>query len=107
MHDLNLLKQSRLRALPAIKIKTDTGYLGIKKIHANTEHPIRSSKNRKLTADDKQYNQSLASQRVTNEHAISFIKRFKVLAERYRSRRKRFGLSLNLIAGICNYELCS
>ncbi|MCL2853878.1 MAG: IS5/IS1182 family transposase, partial [Defluviitaleaceae bacterium] len=31
--------------------------------------------------------------------------RFKILAERYRNRRKRFGLRLNLLAGICNFEL--
>ena len=39
-----------------------------------------------------------------NEHAIGFIKRFKIVADRYRNRRKRFGLRFNLIAGICNYE---
>jgi len=27
------------------------------------------------------------------------------LAERYRNRRKRFGLRFNLIAGLYNYEL--
>jgi hypothetical protein len=27
------------------------------------------------------------------------------LSERYRNRRKRFGLRLNLIAGLYNYEL--
>jgi len=33
------------------------------------------------------------------------MKRFKILSDRYRNRRKRFGLRLNLIAGIYNYEL--
>jgi len=28
-----------------------------------------------------------------------------VISERYRNRRKRFGLRFNLIAGIYNYEL--
>ena len=32
------------------------------------------------------------------------IKRFKIIAERYRNRRKRFCLRFNLIAGICNFE---
>ncbi|HEX5153041.1 MAG TPA: IS5/IS1182 family transposase, partial [Parafilimonas sp.] len=30
---------------------------------------------------------------------------FKIIAERYRNRRKRFGLRVNLIAGIYNYDL--
>ncbi|MDR2707980.1 MAG: IS5/IS1182 family transposase, partial [Nitrososphaerota archaeon] len=29
---------------------------------------------------------------------------FKIVSDRYRNRRKRFGLRFNLIAGICNYE---
>jgi len=50
-------------------------------------------------------NREISSERVGNEHAIGFIKRFKILSERYRNRRKRFGLRFNLIAGICNFEL--
>jgi len=100
-----LFKNSGVRFLERLKVKTDTGYLGIKKIHTNSEHPHKSSKHHKLTVDEKSYNHSLSSQRVTNEHAIGFLKRFKVLSERYRNRRKRFGLRLNLLAGICNFEI--
>ena len=50
-------------------------------------------------------NKIIASQRITNEHVIGKIKRFKIVADRYRNRRKRFGLRFNLISGICNYEL--
>ena len=59
----------------------------------------------RLTEEEKKENQEISSLRVTNEHNIGFLKRFKVLSERYRNRRKRFGLRFNLIAGICNYEL--
>jgi len=104
-HDFALYKKSEVRISPKTKAKTDLGYLGIKKLHTNSEHPIKGSKHQKLTADDKQYNHSLSSQRVTNEHAIGFLKRFKILAERYRNRRKRFGLRFNLLAGVCNFEL--
>ncbi|TRU86788.1 MAG: IS5/IS1182 family transposase, partial [Microcystis novacekii Mn_MB_F_20050700_S1] len=33
------------------------------------------------------------------------LKIFRILSSRYRNRRRRFGLRLNLIAGIYNYEL--
>jgi hypothetical protein len=33
------------------------------------------------------------------------LKIFNSLADRYRNRRKRFGLRFNLIAGLYNYEL--
>jgi hypothetical protein len=33
------------------------------------------------------------------------IKRFHIISQRYRNRRKRFGLRFNLIAAIYNFEL--
>jgi hypothetical protein len=39
------------------------------------------------------------------EHVIREIKIFKIVASTYRNRRKRFGLRINLIAAIYNFEL--
>ncbi|MBD0310849.1 MAG: IS5/IS1182 family transposase, partial [Microcoleus sp. T1-bin1] len=39
------------------------------------------------------------------EHVNRRLKIFRILSERYRNRRRRFGLRFNLIAGIYNYEL--
>ncbi|HLG33306.1 MAG TPA: IS5/IS1182 family transposase, partial [Bacteroidia bacterium] len=36
---------------------------------------------------------------------IRRVKIFRIVAERYRNRRKRFSLRMNLIAGIYNFEL--
>ncbi len=47
----------------------------------------------------------LGHERVLNENVIGMVKRFKIAADRYRNRRKRFGLRFNLIAGIYNFEL--
>ncbi|KJV76948.1 IS5 family transposase ISOt6 [Orientia tsutsugamushi] len=40
-----------------------------------------------------------------NENVICMQKRFKIIADKYRNRRKRFGLRFNLISGIYNFEL--
>ena len=104
-HDFRLFKESKTNIHPEILAKTDTGYVGIKKIHANSVLPKKKTKKNPLTAQDKASNRKISSERVGNEHAIGFIKRFKILSERYRNRRKRFGLRFNLIAGICNFEL--
>jgi hypothetical protein len=58
-----------------------------------------------LTKKDKKKNQELSSEPVSNENVIGLVKRFKIIADRYRNRRKRFGLRFNLIAGIYNFEL--
>jgi len=104
-HDFRLFKESKVHAKPEIKITTDTGLQGIKKIHANSELPRKKSKNRPLTAEDKAYNRTVSSERMDVENVIGFLKRFKIIADRYRNRRKRFGLRFNLIAGICNFDL--
>lgn len=67
--------------------------------------PKKKSKKRPLTNEDKKQNRILSSLRVLNEHVIGKIKRFKIVSDRYRNRRKRFGLRFNLIAGIYNFEL--
>ena len=104
-HDFRLFKESKVHAAPKIKIQTDTGYQGISKIHANSQLPKKRSKKNPLTEEDKKHNREISSDRVCNEHAIGFVKRFRILSEKYRNRCKRFALRFNLIAGICNFEL--
>ena len=104
-HDFKLLKESGVKIYERIKVVTDTGYLGLQKIHTNTDMPKKKSKKNPLTPADKEQNRKLSSQRVLNEHAIGRIKRFKIISDKYRNRRKRFGLRFNLIAGIYNREL--
>ena len=104
-HDFRLFKESKHYVHKDTKIITDTGYQGLKKLHAKTELPRKKSKNYPLTKDDKQSNQKLASERVLNENVIGSIKRFKIIADRYRNRRTRFQLRFNLISAIYNMEL--
>ena len=103
-HDFKLFKESRVRVKPETKLDVDTGYLGISEIHANSALPRKKSKKKPLTKEDKAFNRTVSSERVLNEHVIGFIKRFKIISDRYRNRRKRFGLRFNLICGICNFD---
>jgi len=103
-HDFRLFKESNVHVKPETQLDTDSGYQGIVRIHANAVLPKKRSKKNPLTKDDKAFNRAISSERVTNEHVIGFIKRFKIVADRYRNRRKRFGLRFNLICGICNFD---
>lgn len=104
-HDFRLFKESKTKIHPAIKVITDTGYQGIQKLHIKSELPKKKTKKIPLTKEDKKRNQELASERVPNENVIGMIKRFKIIADKYRNRRKRFRLRFNLIAAIYNMEL--
>ncbi len=100
-----MFKESSVHIYPEIKSLTDTGYQGIHKLHKNSELLKKKTKKNHLTKDDKRKNRELSSERVSNENVIGMVKRFKIIADRYRNRRKRFGLRFNLIAGIYNFEL--
>jgi len=104
-HDFRLFKESGIHIHPQIKSLTDTGYQGMHKLHRNSELPKKKTKKNPLTKEDKKKNRELSSERVLNENVIGMVKRFKIIADRYRNRRKRFGLRFNLIAGIYNFEL--
>lgn len=83
----------------------DKGYQGIRQIHGNSITPKRKAPKKPLPEVEKQANRALASLRIRVEHSICRLKRFRILSERYRNRRRRFGLRVHLIAGIINYGL--
>ena len=79
------------------------------KIHANSLIPIRHKADiNKLTDEQKltrkATNKLIASIRMKIEHVIGRVKKFKVVAERYRSGIKRLHPRLNLLCGIVNFE---
>jgi hypothetical protein len=65
----------------------------------------KKTKKKPLSKEDKKKNRQLSSECALNENVIGMIKRFKIISDSYRKRRKRFGLRFNLLAGIYNFEL--
>jgi hypothetical protein len=83
----------------------DKGYQGIKNIHDLSYTPVKKSKKKSLSSTEKDYNRQLAKHRIYVEHVIRCLKVFRILAQTYRNRRRRFGLRFNLIAGLYNRGL--
>lgn len=104
VHDFKLFKQSRLPIKQETKVGVDNGYLGMLSLHANSELPKKKSKYHPLTKEDKLANKAKASARIVVEHVNARLKTFKILAEKYRNRRKRFGLRFNLICAFVNAD---
>jgi len=104
-HDFKLFKDSKTHIHPSTKCGVDTGYQGIAKLHSNVEIPKKRSKKNPLTIQDKERNKAISSERVLIENIIREVKIFRIVAEKYRNRRKKFGLRFNLIAAIYNLNL--
>ncbi len=106
MHDFKMFGKSRTAFLPVTRCLADRGYGGLAKQHANSQTPHKKSKLHPLTPQQKDENWRLSKERFLVEHVIGSLKIFRILSERYRNRRKRFGLRFNLIAAIYNDALC-
>ena len=104
-HDFHLFKESGVRFQEQTQVVADTGYQGLQALHSNTELPKKSSKNTPLTKSERSNNRAISSKRTLVENIIGMVKRFRILSERYRNRRRRFGLRFNLISAIYNFEL--
>jgi hypothetical protein len=83
----------------------DSGYTGIKRLQSSSLIPKKRTRGKVLTKEEKRTNRAISSERALNENVIGRLKRFKILTDKYRNRRKRFGLRFNLIAGIHNWEV--
>jgi hypothetical protein len=67
---------------------------GEAKVHGNTQLPLRHKEDIAKLSDEeravyKVKNKAISSRRMKIEHIIGRIKRFKMVAERYRNRLKR------------------
>jgi DDE superfamily endonuclease len=100
MHDFRIYKENPIYLKEKIELLADKGYQGIKKIHENSKTPIKKSRKRLLSREEKKFNKELAKERITVEHVHRKLNIFRILSSRYRNR-----LRINLIAGIYNYEL--
>ena len=100
-----MFKESKFVVKSNVKILADTGYQGIQKIHPNSVIPIKRKRGEELNKEQKDFNREHSSKRVVVENVIGFLKKFHIISDRYRNRRRRFGLRFNLIASFHNYEL--
>jgi hypothetical protein len=68
--------------------------------------PVKGSKKRPLSEEDRQWNTYLASLRVKVEHSIGGMKRYNAVAGVYRNRLPRTDDRFNLLAaGLWNYSI--
>jgi len=67
--------------------------------------PLKNKKTQPLNDTEKEQNLQLSKKRVVVEHVIGKIKVFKIMAERYRNRRKKHTQRMKFICGIYNFEL--
>lgn len=103
-HDFHLWKRTFEGTPDNVTHEVDLGYLGMDKIHNNSRIPHKSSKNHKLTEEEKNENKELAKDRIFIEHTNSWIKRFKILSDRFRNHLSYFAKFAVLLCAFYNFN---
>lgn len=117
-HDYSMLKQELppdLDWFRDLEVWVDLGYQGILSdyegdmIEIPHKKPPKSKKNPnpELTAEQRAENYAVSQVRIFVEHAIGGMKRFNILVQRFRNRKKDFeDDSVGICAGLWNLTLC-
>lgn len=103
-HDFRIFQESKVHFSKNTIVFADKGYQGICKIHNNSLIPFKSSSKHSLTEEQRKYNRLISQCRISIEHINRYIKRFRILSSRYRNKRKNFGIKINLICAIYNFQ---
>ena len=105
IHDLSLARKYVKELYIYPFIMGDLAYKGFKEIKTKLLIPIKKPRKIELTNDAKKINKEISRRRIGIEHINARLKCFRILSERFRNRRKRFGLRVNLIAGLINWMI--
>ena len=105
VHDLTIARKYTKEFANFPYVIADLAYKGFKEIKSKLLIPIKKLKKQELPIEAQEINKEISRRRIGIEHINSKLKVFRILGERYRNRRKRFGLRMNLISGLINWMI--
>ena len=104
IHDFEIRKTEG--ALPAVPILADSGYQGLQNEHsAGVILPKKKLKNGSLSASEQARNTKLARCRIVIEHTFAHLKKWQILAARYRGLLADYAQIFQTISGLHNFLL--
>lgn len=100
-HDKKLFDQTRLKLPKETTLSGDLGYLGASGVRV----PYKSSKLKPLTSGQRLYNQKHAHRRIIVEHVFANLKKWQILAQRFRNPIATYNPIFTNLALLYNYRL--
>jgi len=115
-HDYSLFKWRHPRLPEEVRLGLDLGYDGVQNDYPelNVLVPFkrrspgrgkRGVKARELACEEKEFNQRLSGERVVVEHAISRLKKFRIMAHEFRNRLKHYDTMTDIVCGLVNLRI--
>ncbi len=106
-HDYNIYKNNHPVTPKQVVNVVDLGYLGIEKDFPKqlSSIPQRKKRSLDLSAEEMEYNKIHSKKRIVIEHAICRLKKYRILADVFRNRLKKYNKVSDIVAGLINYRI--
>jgi hypothetical protein len=107
-HDYDIYKENHPVTPKQVVNVVDLGYLGIEKDFPQQLSSIPYRKKRsllQLSQEQNEYNKSHSKRRIVIEHTICRIKKYKILADVYRNKLRKYNQVSDIVSGLINYRI--
>jgi len=115
-HDYALFTWRHPRLPGNVRLGMDLGYEGIQGDYPTLNALVpfkrrspgrgkRGVKAKPLTPEQKAFNQYLSKERVVVEHAVSRLKKFRVMAHTFRNRLTHYDTMTDIVCGLVNFRM--
>lgn len=106
-HDYDVYKENHPIPPKNVVTVVDLGYLGIEKDFPEqlSALPKKKKRNQELSEEEKEYNQSHSRRRIVIEHTICRLKKYRILADVFRNRLRKYNKVSDIVAGLINYRI--
>ena len=106
-HDYDIYKKNHPITPKQVLNIVDLGYLGIEKDFPEqlSSIPNRKKRNLQLSDDHKEYNKSHSKRRIVIEHTICRLKKYRILADIFRNKLRRYDKISDIVTGLVNYRI--
>ena len=106
-HDYDIYKENHPATPKQVVNVFDLGYLGVEKDFPEqiSSLPNRKKRNKKLSKEEKEHNKSHSKKRIVIEHAICKLKKYRILADVFRNKLRRYNKVSYIVSGLVNYKV--
>ena len=106
-HDYDIYKKNHPITPKEVVNVFDLGYLGIEKDFPDqlSSLPNRKKRDMKLSQEEIEYNKSHSKIRIVIEHTICRLKKYKILADVFRNKLRKYSKVSDIVSGLINYRI--
>ena len=106
-HDYDIYKKNHPITPKQVVNVFDLGYLGVEKDFPDqiSSLPNRKKRSLKLSQEEKEYNLQHSKKRIVIEHTICRLKKYRIFADVFRNKLRRYNQVSDIVSGLVNYRI--